>query len=127
MIEAAHRQGIAVVSYQTFYGAKLDSKGPWPPSLAERPELAIFDRRAVRQRTIFADGVYGLEDQCELCPNCTEVADDAVAEAVEIAATGIDGLFIDCAFGYNPCHGEALRVHDHIYSEKDIAGLLKRD
>jgi len=127
VIETAHRRGIAVVSYQTFYGAKLDSPGPWPPSLAERPELAIFDRRGVRQRTIFADGAYGLEDQCELCPNCPEVVEGAVAAAVEMAATGIDGLFLDCAFGYNPCHGEALRVHDHLYSEKDIAGIPARE
>lgn len=119
VVEQLHARGAAVVSYILFMCAPYESTGPWPPALKERPELAIYDCRGVRQCAIFYDS--------ELCPNCPEVVEGAVAEARRQAATGVDGFFVDCTFGYSPCHGAELRIHDHLYNEKDLCGIPRQE
>ena len=125
LVAQAHARGIAVVPYISFMGSSYESSSPWPPALKERPELAIFDRRGVRQRCIFADG--GPGDRCEVCPNCSGVVEGAVAAARRMAQTGVDGFFIDCAFGYEPCHGAELGIHEHLYTDKDLQGIAREE
>jgi len=89
--------------------------------LARRPELAIYDKRGVRQRCIFAD--QNSPYRIEICPNTRGVVEEPEKEVRRIMATGVDAVFIDHVFGVSKCHGEELGIHEHLYHEDDIHDL----
>ena len=89
--------------------------------LAGQPELAIYDRRGVRQRSIFADQTSPY--RIEVCPNTRGVVEALEKEVRRIMERGTDALFIDHVFGISKCYGEELDIHEHLYHEEDIRGI----
>ncbi len=122
--EKCHEIGCKVLPYMTYSNRYLredEEDQGWNFRLAEHPELAIYNEKSVRERSLFADSVD--PRRTEICPNTHEMVQAAEREVEAVMESGADGLFLDHGFGPTKCYGEALGVHRHIYHEEDIAGL----
>jgi len=123
-IRRHHDLGVPVLSYITFSNRRLEPDErsfPGAFRLADAPELAIYDEKSVRERSIFADQ----DDprRLDICSNTPALVEAMLREVRAHMEAGLDGLFLDHPFGVTRCFGEEFGIHDHIYHHDDIADL----